>query len=64
MADLTGKKIANTYKDLLQINASASNSGVDGTLRRVQDGAGTNSSLSLSQNETRIHGNLGITGTV
>ena len=64
MADLTGKKIANTYKDLLQINASASNSGVDGTLRRVQDGAGTNSSLSLSQNETRIHGNLTVDGTV
>jgi hypothetical protein len=51
MTDLTGKKIANTYKDLLQINSSASNEGVDGTLRRVQDGKGTNTAISLSTNK-------------
>ena len=64
MSDFTGKKIANTYKDLLKINTSVDNAGIDGTLRRVQDGSGKNSAISLSQNETRIHGNLGVEGTV
>jgi len=35
MTTLTGKKIANTYKDLLQI--SNSNAGLDTTLRNVED---------------------------
>ena len=52
MTDLTGKKIANTYKDLLQINSSASNNGIDETLRNVQDGSGNNSPLKLSQTAT------------
>ena len=64
MADLTGKKIANTYKDLLQINSSASNSGIDETLRRVQDGAGTNSSLKLSQTSAAFTGNVSIAGSL
>ena len=61
MADLTGKKIANTYKDLLQVNSSASNDGLDGTLRRVQDGSGKNSAISLSQSEAKVHGDLTVT---
>jgi hypothetical protein len=64
MTDLTGKKIANTYKDLLQINSSASNEGVDGTLRRVQDGGGTNTAISLSQNKVQIHGDIEIDGAL
>lgn len=64
MTDLTGKKIANTYKDLLQIDSASSNSGVDGTLRRIQDGGGNNSAISLSQNEAKVHGNLAVTGNV
>jgi hypothetical protein len=64
MTDLTGKKIANTYKDLLQINSSASNEGVDGTLRRVQDGKGTNTAISLSTNKAKFHGNVEITGNL
>jgi hypothetical protein len=64
MADLTGKKIANTYKDLLQINSSASNSGIDETLRRVQDGAGNNSPLKLSQTSAAFTGNVSIAGSL
>ena len=46
MAALTGKKPKDTYKDLLQV--SNSNAGVDGTLRFVSDGEGTDSTLKLS----------------
>ncbi len=64
MTDLTGKKIANTYKDLLQINSSASNSGVDGTLRVVQDGGGKSTSLKLSQTEAAFSGNVSVNGNM
>lgn len=43
MADLTGSTIASTYKDLLQV--SNSNSGIDSTLRVIEDGEGTESIL-------------------
>ena len=46
MAALTGKKPKETYKDLLQV--SNSNAGIDGTLRFVSDGEGTDSTLKLS----------------
>jgi hypothetical protein len=64
MTDLTGKLIANTYKDILTINSSATNDGIDGTLRRVQDGEGTNSAISLSQNAAVVNGTLGVTGSM
>jgi hypothetical protein len=54
MSTLTGKKIANTYKDLLQI--SNNNAGVDGTLRTVEDGEGTNTPLQLSNSAVNING--------
>ena len=43
---LTGKTLAGTYKDILQMDNS--NSGVDTTTRNIKDGAGTQSALSLS----------------
>ena len=43
MASLAGKTIQSTYKDLLQV--SNSNSGVDGSLKTVEDGEGTSSAL-------------------
>ena len=64
MTNLTGKKIANTYKDLLQINSSASNNGIDETLRRVQDGSGNNSSLKLSQTSAAFTGNVSVNGNL
>lgn len=64
MTDLTGKLIANSYKDLLTINSSATNEGVDGTLRRVQDGSGTNTALELSQSSAKVNGTMGVTGSM
>jgi hypothetical protein len=46
--DLTGSIIANTYKDLLQVNAETSNAGLDGTVRTIQDGGGTASPIAGS----------------
>jgi len=60
MATLTGKTIANTYKDLLQV--SNSNSGVDATLRNVQDGEGTNSALQISSDTVNINGTFQLGG--
>ena len=45
MSTFTGKKIANTYKDLLKVNTSVDNAGIDGTLRSIQDGNGVNTCL-------------------
>ena len=64
MSTFTGKKIANTYKDLLKIATSVDNAGIDGTLRSIQDGNGVNTALQLSQSEAKIAGNLDVTGTV
>ena len=52
MATLTGKKISDSYKDLLQV--SNSNSGVDGTLRDIEDGEGTASVLQISSSSINI----------
>ena len=52
MAALTGKTPANTYKDLLQV--SNSNSGIDATLRPVEDGEGTQCPLELSTTKVNI----------
>ena len=52
MADLTGNTIASTYKDLLQV--SNSNSGIDSTLRVIEDGEGTESILSISSSAAKI----------
>jgi len=64
MGDLTGKLIANTYKDLLQIDSSATNEGLDGTLRAIQDGSGNNSSLKISETSAAFTGNVSITGNL
>ena len=47
MPSFTGKTFSSFYKNLLGMNQS-SNTGVDATTRNIQDGAGNNSSLSLS----------------
>ena len=61
MAALTGKTIKSTYGDLTQV--SNGNSGIDGTLRYVSSGLGTNSSLQLSTTAAKVNGDLTITGT-
>ena len=52
MAYLTCKTIASTYKDLLQV--SNSNDGIDGTLRVIEDGEGTESILSISSSALKV----------
>ena len=49
---LTNKTLANTYKDILQMDNS--NSGVDTTARNIKDGEGTISALSLSDDVVSV----------
>tara|TARA_X000001382_G_scaffold41579_1_gene27968 strand:- start:2848 stop:4620 length:1773 start_codon:yes stop_codon:yes gene_type:complete len=59
---LNGKAISDTYKDLLQVpNANA---GVDGTLRTVMDGEGTESTLQVSTAGVKSTGTLESTGNL
>ena len=62
--DLTGSIIANTYKDLLKIDAATSNRGLTGGLRTVQDGGGTAGPLQLSTAQLNVTGQFAIGGTV
>ena len=62
MADLTGKKISNTFKDLLQIQAASENGGIDSTVRFIQDGGGTNTALKLANNKAAVNGNVSVAG--
>jgi trimeric autotransporter adhesin len=61
MSTLTGQKIANTYKQLLQV--STDNSGLSATVQTVQDGAGTNSPLQLSNSAVNINGTFQLSGS-
>jgi hypothetical protein len=61
MSTLEGKAIKDSYKDLLQV--SNFNSGVDGSLRFIEDGEGTPSCVQISETEVQINGNLNVTGT-
>ena len=51
MADLTGKRVKDTYKDLLKISPDANNTGIDATDRVVTDGDGTPTPLKLSSSK-------------
>ena len=64
MTNFTGKLIANTYKDILTIATSVENSGIDSTLRRVQDGGGNNSPLKLSETSAAFTGNVSVNGNL
>lgn len=61
MAALTGNTVASTYTDLLQV--SNSGSGVDGTLRNVSDGEGTDSVLQVSTTAVNIDGTFTVGGS-
>ena len=64
MANLTNAKIANTFKDLLQVNAATSNSGIDDTVRQVQDGGGTAGPFGISNTRLDVTGQFALNGTV
>ena len=51
MADLTNKSPATTYKDLLTVNVSTDNEGLETSLKRVSDGEGIASAIELSSND-------------
>ena len=53
MPSFVGKAFATYFKNLLGMNQT-SNTGVDATLRNVQDGAGNNTSISLSDDEMQV----------
>jgi len=55
MSDLTGSTPAVTYKSLLKISNTA-NQVLDGTLRTIEDGLGTDSKLQLSTTAVNIVG--------
>lgn len=58
VSTLEGKKVSETYKDLLQI--SNNNQGIDTTIRYIEDGEGTPSVLGLSDTHVSVNGNVGI----
>ena len=57
---LTGKKIKDSYKDLLIVDNN--NAGVDGTMRTISDGEGTASALQVSEVGVQVNGDLNVTG--
>jgi hypothetical protein len=61
MATLTGQKIADTYKDLLQMDNS--NGGLTATLRNVKDGNGVASPLQLSNSAVNLTGTIQLNGS-
>ena len=62
MTTLTGKQIANTYKQLLQVGSG--NIGLTTTLQDVQDGDSNNSALQLSNSTVNINGLFGLNGVI
>tara|TARA_R110001606_G_scaffold56810_1_gene137618 strand:- start:743 stop:1480 length:738 start_codon:yes stop_codon:yes gene_type:complete len=64
MTNLTNAKIANTFRDLLQVNAATSNAGLDGTVRTIEDGGGTASPISMSTAQLDVTGQFALQGTV
>lgn len=55
MANLTGNRISDTFKSLLKfVDNLAASTG----LKRITDGLGNNTALSLGDNEAKVHGSL------
>lgn len=60
MSNFTGQKIANTYKNLLQVNTS--NSDLSSTLISVETGAGNTTPLQLATDKVNINGTFQLGG--
>jgi hypothetical protein len=60
MSNFTGQKIANTYKQLLQVNTS--NSDLSTTLIAVETGAGNATPLQLATDKVNINGTFQLGG--
>jgi hypothetical protein len=63
MTELTGKTIANTYKQLLRVGVST-NTGVSAGLSTIETGDGTDSSFQLATGSAKFTGTLAVTGNV
>ena len=63
MTELTGKTIANTYKQLLRVGVST-NTGVSAGLTTIETGDGTDSSFQLATGAAKFTGTLAVTGNV
>ena len=61
MTDLTGKLISGTYKQLLLVNSSTTNTGVQASAAYVQSGDGTNTALKVSRSGINVVGTGQIT---
>jgi len=59
MADLGAEKPKDTYQQLLTLESNQ----ISGSLKKVQDGAGADTSLELSTDVAKVDGNLEVTGT-
>lgn len=55
MPTLTGKKIKNTYANLLQIS-QVGNTGIDGTIRDIEDGFGVATPIEMSTTTFKVTG--------
>ena len=62
MSTLTGKKIANTYRDLLKVNTLGVNTGLTTSLQQLEDGDGTQAPIQMSSNTFNISGTFQIGG--
>ena len=51
MATLTGKQVKNTYTGLMK---TTDNAGITSSLKRITDGAGSNTGLQLSDSKARV----------
>ena len=63
MADLTGKLIANSYRNLLQAPGPNNDGLASGQSITIQDGSGNNSGLALSQAGVALTGTINIQGS-
>ena len=61
MPTLTGKQIANSYKQLLQIGSD--NTGLTASLQTIEDGNGNSSPLQLSNSVANINGTFQLNGS-
>lgn len=62
MADLTGKLIANSYKNLLQTSDPSDTGLASGQFVYIQDGQGNNSAVQISQSGINLTGTFQING--
>jgi hypothetical protein len=60
MAGLNGKRVADTYQDILTILGSTQGEGLTSSNKRLFDGAGTGSPLWMSTNTLQVDGTLNL----